>query len=71
MLLTLKEMHFLSTVLEQDAEGNDIAKQDLTVEERKRLLDLDEGIFMCEGKHMIKNYDEIKDELRPVKQTMI
>ena len=49
-------MHFLSTVLEQDAEGNDIAKQGLTEEERKRLLDLDEGIFMCEGKHMIKNY---------------
>lgn len=61
MLLTLKEMLFLSTVLEKDAEGNDIAKKGLTEEERKKLLGLDEENFWCFGKHMIKNYDEIKD----------
>lgn len=61
MLLRLKDMYFLSTVLEKDAEGNDIAKKGLTEEERNRLLGIDEANFLCYGEHMIKNYDEIKD----------
>ena len=61
MLLRIKDMLFLSTVLEQDTEGNDIAKQGLTEEERKRLLGIDEANYLCYGEHMIKNYEEIKD----------
>ena len=59
MLLTLKELLFLSTVLEKNAEGKDVAKQGLTDEQRKKLRDLDEGIFICEGEHMVANYEEL------------
>ena len=49
----------MSTVLEKNAEGKDVAKQGLTDEQRKKLRDLDEGIFICEGEHMVANYEEL------------
>lgn len=61
MLLTLKDMQFLSTVLETDTDGKDIAKKDLTAEQRERLRDLDEVSVITYGEHLIKNYDEISD----------
>lgn len=36
-----------------------MAKQGLTDEQRKKLRDLDEGIFICEGEHMVANYEEL------------
>lgn len=61
MLLTLKDMQFLSTVLETDTDGKDIAKKNLTAEQRERLRDLDEVSVITYGKHLIKNYNEIND----------
>ncbi len=61
MLLTLKDMQFLSTVLEQNTAGEDIAKKNLTAEQRERLRDLDEVSVITYGKHLIKNYNEISD----------
>lgn len=61
MLLTLKDMQFLSTVLEKNTDGEDIAKKNLTAEQRERLRDLDEVSVITYGKHLIKNYNEISD----------
>jgi len=61
MLLTLKDMQFLSSVLETDTDGKDIAKKNLTAEQRERLRDLDEVSVITYGKHIIKNYNEISD----------
>lgn len=61
MLLTLKDMQFLSTVLETDEDKRYIAKRDLTAEQRERLRDLDEVSVITYGKHLIKNYNEISD----------
>lgn len=61
MLLTLKDMQFLSTVLETDTDGKDVAKSDLTAEQREKLRDLDEVSVITYGKHLIKNYNEIND----------
>ena len=61
MLLTLKDMQFLSTVLVTDTDGKDIAKKNLTDEQRERLRDLDNLSVITYGKHLIKNYSEISD----------
>lgn len=61
MLLTLKDMQFLSSVLETDTDGKDIAKKGLTAEQREKLRDLDEVSVITYGKHLIKNYNDISD----------
>ena len=61
MLLTLKDMQFLSTVLVTDTDGKDLAKKNLTDEQRERLRDVDNLSVITCGKHLIKNYSEVSD----------
>lgn len=61
MLLTLEQMDFLGKVtIEED--GHLIAKPNLTKKQKKRLLDIDELSFMCEGEHWVKNYKDLEEE---------
>lgn len=61
MLLTLKDMQFLSNVLEVDTDGKNVAKKNLTAEQREKLRDLDEASVITYGEHLIKNYNDISD----------
>lgn len=61
MLLTIKDMTFLSTVLERDESGGSIAKHGLTAEQRERLRELDEANVMSYGDHLVENYNEIEN----------
>lgn len=61
MLLTMEEMDFLYNVAYEVEDGKLIAKPGLKKKEKERLLAIDEISFMCEGEHMVKNYEELEE----------
>ena len=60
MLLTMKQMKFLSEVAEETDNGSIIAKNNLSSEDKQKLLEIDDLNYMTAEKHLIENYKELK-----------
>ena len=60
MLLTLGDMNFLSKTTVKEADGQLVAKDGLSEEEKERLLDIDEINFTTYGEHLIKNHRDLQ-----------
>lgn len=60
MLLTFGDMDFLSKTTVKEDDGQLVAKDGLSEEEKERLLDIDEINFTTYGKHLIKNHRDLK-----------
>jgi hypothetical protein len=64
MLLTMKEMRFIATVTEPDGEKQYCAKQDLTEQQKEKLLEIDELNVLTYGEHLISNDKELYQHIK-------
>ena len=60
MLLTFDDFSFLSKTTTKDRENKTIAKANLSIEDRERLLSIDELNFITSGEHLITNYEDLE-----------
>lgn len=60
MLLRMEDLSFLARTTIKTEDGKWLAKDDLSDEDRKKLLDLDEWKYWSSGIHLISNYEDLK-----------
>lgn len=60
MLLRMKDLSFLDRTTVTAEDGKWLAKKDISEEDKKRLLAMDEAKYLSSGAHLISNYEELK-----------
>lgn len=60
MLLSMEDLSFLDRTTVTTKDGGWLAKDDLSEDDRKRLLALEELKYWSSGTHLISNYEDLK-----------